>query len=320
MARAAFLLLLLTLATAPACRFDKEPLRAGWLASGVYEHPPLPQCRPPRPPGRPYDELDHWTPPSLRGTAEVRLSLPWSGSFSAQLREAGSSGSRATVSSKATAPIRIVEDRGVTEQIPGFVAGVDLRPYRRIAFIADTSGFMCGYPACPDGEWGRNIPAPLLQVMGDQIDAAVAGLRPDQWFVVYAGSAWRELRFLPASAEGRGLAGQFVRGQVCSGSRGVRGQLLKALEDSPDVIVLLTDGYPQRLEDDDYARKYETCPVAPSTLYCYVDETSEAVDLQRIADGKPLPPVITVSVSRHQATWLRNLAEATGGAHVDVAP
>ena len=44
------------------------------------------------------------------------------------------------------------------------------------------------------------------------------------------------------------------------------------------------------------------------------------MDLRRIADGKPLPPVITVSVSRHDATWLRNLAEATGGAHVDVAP
>lgn len=319
MARAV-LLVLLALATVAGCRFDKEPLRAGWLASGVYEQPPHPQCRPPRPPGRPYDELERWTPPSLRGTAEVRLSLPWAGSFSAQLREAGSSGSRATVSSKATAPIRIVEDRGVTEQIPGFVAGVDLRPYRRIAFIADTSGFMCDYPACPDGGWGRNIPAPLLQVMGDQIDAAVSGLRPDQWFVVYVGSARRELRFLPASAEGRELAGQLVRGQVCSGSRGVRGQLLRALEDAPDVIVLLTDGYPQRRENDDYERMHENCQVAPSILYCYVDETSEAVDLQRIADGKPLPPVITVSVARHDATWLRNLAEATGGAHVDVAP
>lgn len=319
MARAARLVLL-ALATAAGCRLDKEPLRAGWLASGVYEQPPVPLCSPPRPPGRPYDELDRWTPPSLRGSAEVRLSLPWAGSFSAELHEAGSRGARATVSSKATAPVRIVEDRGVAQQIPGFVAGVDLRPYRRIAFIADTSGYMCDYPACPDGGWGRNIPAPLLQVMGDQIDAAVSGLRPDQWFAVYAGAARRGLRFLPASAQGRGLAGQFVRGQVCSGIRGVRRQVLDALADSADAIVLFTDGHPQRREHDRYERDYENCQVAPSILFCYVDDATEAVDLQRLADGRPLPPVITVSLTRHDATWLRNLAEATGGVHVDLAP
>jgi hypothetical protein len=85
MARAA-LLVLLALATVMGCRLDKEPLRAGWLARGVYEQPPVPVCRAPRPPGRPYDELDRWTPPSLRGSAEVRLALPWSGSFSAEPR------------------------------------------------------------------------------------------------------------------------------------------------------------------------------------------------------------------------------------------
>ena len=42
--------------------------------------------------------------------------------------------------------------------------------------------------------------------------------------------------------------------------------------------------------------------------------------MNRIADGARLPPVIAVSVKRHGARWLQNLAEATGGAFVDVAP
>jgi hypothetical protein len=303
-----------------ACRLDKEPLRAGWLASGVYVQPPPYTCEAPRPPGRPYDELSRWTLPSVRGSVDMKLSLPWGGTLDASMRAAGSVGPRTRVSSSTPRPLRIVEDEAVGAQIPGFVAGVDLRSYGRIAFIADTSGYMCDYTECPDGSTNNNLPAPLLQTIGDQIDGAVAGLRPDQWFVVYAGSARRELRFQPTNVHGRALAGQFVRGQVCSGARGVRGQLLRALRDSPDVIVILTDGYIQRRRHNDYERVHEECHVAPSYLYCYVDEEHETVDMARIADGAKLPPVITVSVLRHDAKWLQNLAESTGGAHVDVAP
>lgn len=317
--RPCMLALALALPASTGCRLNKEPLRAGWLASGVYEQPPQPECRPPRPPGRPYEELDRWSPPSLRGSAEVRLSLPWSGSFSTDVRTAGSKGGRTKVSSRAPRPMRIVEDRGVSEQIPGFIAGVDLRSYRRIAFIADTSGSMCGAPTCPNGGSTMNLPSVRMAAIGDQIDAAVSGLRPDQWFVVYAGSARRELRFLPASPEGRALAGLFVRGQVCSGNQGVRGQLLRALEDEPDVIVLLTAGGHQRPRSDFYESDRRKCSYQPSILYCYVDEHTEAVDMRKIADGKRLPPMITVSMDVHDATWLQVLAEATGGAYVELA-
>jgi len=302
------------------CKLDKEPLRAGWLASGVYEQPPPYQCEAPRPPGQPYEELSRWQPPSIHASAAFELSLPWSGSLTASMRTAGSTGPRTLVSPRAPRPIRIVEDRAVTTQIPGFVAGVDLRSYRRIAFVADTSAPLCDYAECPDGSTNNNLPAPILQTMGDQIDGAVAGLGGDQWFVVHAGSAWGESRFQPANVHGRALAGQFVRGQVCSGARGVRGLLLRALADSPDVIVVLTDGSNLLRKHSDYERKYEECDVAPSYLYCYVDETTEAVDMARIADGAELPPVIAISVQRHGATWLQNLAESTGGVYVDVAP
>lgn len=312
---------------ASACHLEKEPLRAGWLASGVYPQPPPYRCPAPRPPGRSYDDLSGFSPPSLRGRIDATFSLPWGGGHTAQtitasVRTAGFAGARSRVSSKARHPVAIVEDAAldarVPPQIPGFVAGIDLRSYRRIAFIADTSGWMCDYPKCPDGSTNNNLPSPLLQTIGDQIDGAVAGLRDNQWFAVYAGSAWRDLRFEPANRHGRSLAGQFIRGQVCTGARGIRSQMLRALRDAPDVIVVLTDGDIQRRRHDDYERRHEECDIAPSYQYCYVDEATEAVDMARIADGAKLPPVFAISVERRDAAWLQNLAEATGGAYVEL--
>ena len=215
----------------------------------------------------------------------------------------------------------LLDERATTVQVPGFANAVDLRPYRRIGFVVDTSGWMCDFATCPDGEVNTDLPAPLLQSMGDQIDAAVAGLRPDQSFVVYAGSAWSEKRFAPLSPAGRGLAGEFVRGQVCTGARGVELQLARAVIDRPDVIVLMTSGELQPHNSSaSYERQYESCGVAPTYLYCYVDDATERVDLARIANGARLPPVVAVTVKRHDARWLQNLAEATGGAYVDAAP
>lgn len=305
-----------------ACTLDKEPLHAGWLASGVYPYPSPFKCTPPTRPGQPFDVLAQSPlPPSLGADVGVHGSLPWLGAFSVTGYGAGSVGPRASVSTRASQPMRIADERVMGAQLPGFAAGVDLRTYRRIAFITDTSGFMCEYAHCPGSSVDTgNLPAPLLQRMGDQVDAAVAGLRPDQSFVVAAGSAWREITFVPFTQAGRALAGNFVRGQVCSGARGVRGQLLRVLTYAPDVIVLFTDGGIQRHRHDDYEAHYEACNIQPSYLYCYVDDVTENLTLASFADGMRLPPIITVTVQRHDARWLRSLAEATGGAYVDVAP
>lgn len=226
---------------------------------------------------------------------------------------------RTHVSSLASAPMRLLEERAMPAQVPGFAAGIDLRGYRSIAFIADTSGWMCSYAKC-NGKDTSNIPAPLLQVMGDQIDAAVAGLRPDQRFVVYAGSAWREIRFSPVSVDGRALAGEFVRGQVCTGARGFRDQFSRAVREGVDVIVLFTSGGLQPHDSPEYERTTTNCGLQPSYLYCYVDDNSENVSLAALANGARVPPVIAVTIQRHDARWLQNLAEGTGGAYVDIAP
>lgn len=314
--------LVLFATVAAGCSLEKEPLRAGWLTSGVYAYPATPRCAPPRPPGVPYPELTRWNPPVVSGSGSVSISLPWlgGGPLAARASGAGTTTSRQRVSGVAPRPMVLLDERATTVQVPGFVSAVDLRPYARIAFVADTSGWMCDYARC-NGEETSNLPAPLLQAMGDQIDAAVAGLRSDQSFVVYAGSAWSEKRFAPMSPAGRGLAGEFIRGQVCTGARGVRMLLKRATIDRPDVIVLMTSGELQPHNSSaSYERQYESCGVAPSYLYCYVDDATENVDMMGVADGARLPPVVAVTVKRHGARWLQNLAEATGGAYVDAAP
>lgn len=303
------------------CTLEKEPLRAGWLTSGVYAYPPAPRCPPPRPPGIPYGSLSRWSIPTVSATGSVQISLPWLGPSPvvAQARAAGSVSPRTWISPIASQPMTVLDERAAPAQVPGFAAGIDLRRFRRIAFVADTSGWMCDYATC-NGETTSNLPAPLLQAMGDQIDAAVAGLRPDQSFVVYAGSAWRELRFTAVNPGGRGLAGEFVRGQVCTGARGILGQFDRARKDGADVIVLFTNGYRQPRDSPDYERMYTNCALQPTYLYCYVDDATERVDLARLGQGQRLPPVVAVTLVRHEAVWLKNLAQATGGAYVDLAP
>ena len=302
----------------PACTLEKEPLRAGWLTSGVYAYPPVAKCAP-RSRGVPYGDLSRWTLPSVSGSFQI--SLPWLGPtpVTGRLRAAGETTPRTRISQVAAAPMAVVEERAAAAQVPGFVAGIDLRRYGRIAFVADTSGWMCDYARC-DGEETSNLPAPLLQTMGDQIDAAVAGLRPDQRFVVYAGSAWRELRYAATSPTGRALAGEFIRGQVCTGARGFRNQFSRAVREGVDVIVLFTSGALQPHDAPDYERQYTNCDLAPAQLYCYVDDDNEAVNVASLARGMRVPPVIAVTVQRHEARWLQNLAEVTGGAYVDIAP
>jgi hypothetical protein len=100
----------------------------------------------------------------------------------------------------------------------------------------------------------------------------------------------------------------------------MRGLFARALDDTPDVIVLLTDGYAMTRDENEYEDKYGGCIGYPNSLICAVNEKTEQVDVAQISKGRPLPPVIAVTVKRHDAVWLKNLAEATGGAYVDAAP
>lgn len=304
-----------------ACNFAKEPLRSGWLADGVYPQPPPPACAPVDPPGYSVDEMRRWPqPPDVDGHIDIELDVPFLGRATARSSGAGSRGPRHAVSTRASAPIRVLEPRAGRAQVPGFFGGVDLRGYRRVAFVADTSAPMCnGYQTCPETPWGFGPPAPALKAAGDQIDAAVAGMPADRFFVVVAGSAIREMRFAPMTAAGRTLAGQFVRGQVCTGNRGISNLFARALEDAPEAIVLVTDGHKMTREEIEYEDRWGGCRAYPNLLRCYVDERDEQVDVGRLARGRALPPVIAVTVVRHDSRWLRNLAEATGGAYVDAA-
>lgn len=301
------------------CVLVKEPLRSGWLTDGVYPQPPPPACNPVVPPGKTAAEIAQISVPAVDATSDFDIELPGLGKITAHLHGASASAPGVLVSSKAPRPYRILDARAAMQQVPGFVHRVDLRAYARIAFVADVSGYMCdGYRECPEAEIKHGPPAPFLQAEGDQIDAAAAGLRPDQFFVTIAGDETRNLRYTADTWYGRTLAGQFVRGQVCSGQRGFRGLLRRALDDRPDVIVLMSDG--RALTDHAYEDKYGGCNVYPDAFHCTVDEKTEVVHLEQLASNKTLPPVIAISVHRQQSKWMINLAEATGGVYLDAHP
>jgi hypothetical protein len=302
-----------------ACVLVKEPLRSGWLLDGVYPQPVPPACNPVVPPGKSAVEITKIVVPATSGEADFEVELPGLGKVTAHLQGASTSSPGVVVSSKAPRPYRVLDARAAMQQVPGFVHRVDLRAYSRIAFVADVSGYMCeGQQDCPEAEIKHGPPAPFLQAQGDQIDAAAAGLRPDQFFVTIAGDATRNMRYVGETWYGRTLAGQFVRGQICSGNRGFRGLLRRALEDTPEVIVLMSDGRP--LTDHAYEDKYGGCNAYPDSFHCSIDEKTEQVHLDQLASNKTLPPVIAISVKRQQAKWMMNLAEMTGGVYLDAHP
>lgn len=312
------LLVAIGLLGSSGCVLVKEPLRSGWLADGVYPQPPPPPCNPPSPPGLPFDVLSAHPVPAGEGAVDLELDLPGIGKVTARVRAAASSGPGVIVSSRASRTYRVLDEQAASAQVPGFVHRVDLRFFSRVAFVADVSGYMCeGYKSCPEHEVKFGPPAPYLQAMGDQIDAGVAGMRPEQFFAVVAGDDTRSMRFTPDTAYGRGLAGQFVRGQVCSGQRAPRALIARALKDSPEVIVLMSDGSAHT--DHGYEDRQGGCAAYPNAFHCTIDEKTETIDLPRFTDGKTLPPVIAISVHRKQAKWMIELAEATGGVYLDAA-
>lgn len=301
------------------CVLVKEPLRAGWLADGVYPQPPPPACNPIVPPGRTQQEIAMLAIPAGEANVDLEIELPVLGKVVAHAHGAASTGPGVVVSSRAPRPYRILDARAAGQQVPGFVHRVDLRAYARVAFVSDVSSYMCeGYQPCPEAEIKFGPPAPYLQAQGDQIDAAIAGLRLDQFFVVMAGDASRTMRFTADTPYGRTLAGQFVRGQVCSGQRGFRGLVIRALADAPEVIVLMSDG--EAATDHSYEDKYGGCGVYPTSFHCTVNEKTEEIDVAQLAGNKTMPPVIAISVKRQHAKWMMNLAEATGGVYLDARP
>jgi hypothetical protein len=313
--RSAGLLLAIGLSAA-GCVLVKEPLRSGWLIDGVYPQPPPPACDPKIPAGRPYDDLAAHPVPGGEAAAEFEVELPLIGKVTARMRGAASVGPGVLVSSKAARPYRVLDEAATGQQVPGFVHRVDLRSFARVAFASDVSGYMCAnMQSCPEGEMKWGPPAPYLQAMGDQIDAGVAGLRADQFFVVHAGDAGRSLRFTPDTPYGRSLAGQFIRGQVCSHQRGPSAVFARALLDAPDVIVFMSDG--EAATDHAYEDKYGGCGVYPHSFHCTVNEKTEELYPDRLFGRKPMPPVIAISVHRKDSTWMKNLAEATGGVYLD---
>ncbi len=173
------------------------------------------------------------------------------------------------------------------QPVRGFLFGVDLRPYKRIAFVIDSGGAMCT-PEQP------NAPLPLDRAT-DQLVAAISGLPAETSFVLLGtASGVRELAPGPGD-NGRRAAMQWTCNLVCSGDTSLAMALLDAFAEAPEIVVVLaTDGAAPRAD-----------PSRDLDLQLY------AADPELVVDHSV--PIIAIDLGRAASPHLAAIAAKTGG-------
>lgn len=174
--------------------------------------------------------------------------------------------------------------------VRGFFFGVDLRAYKKIAFVVDAGGTMC--TASP----GVVLP---IDRTTDQLVAAIAGL-PSDTEVVMLGTASGVRELVPASGpDGRRAAMQWTCNLFCSGDTSLAIALLDAFAEQPDVVVVAsTDG--------------AALSSGANERYLDVDSQLYFADPERVLDrvGATVP-IIAIDLGR--GPHLAAIAEKTGG-------
>jgi hypothetical protein len=175
--------------------------------------------------------------------------------------------------------------------VRGFLFGVDLRVYRKIAFIVDAGGDMCTASS------GQRAP---VDRAADHLVAALTGLPPDTEITLMStAGAVRMLHPLPGD-DGRRAAMQWTCNQFCIADTSLSVALLDAFSERPDVVVLMsTNGgsfngaQNANMLDRDLQLSF----------------TDPAKVLERVSGAVP---VIAVDLGRGSA-HLAAIAELTGG-------
>jgi hypothetical protein len=177
------------------------------------------------------------------------------------------------------------------QPVRGFLFGVDLRPYKRIAFVIDSGGAMCTV------EPGAAMP---IDRATDQLIAAISGLPVETSFVLLGtASGVREL--VPAPGDnGRRAAMQWACNLFCSGDTSLAMALLDAFAEQPEVVVVLsTDGASYLSGQQDRGRERD--------LQLYATDPERV--LERVAGAVP---IIAIDLG-HGSAHLAAIAEKTGG-------
>lgn len=178
------------------------------------------------------------------------------------------------------------------QPVRGFLFGVDLRPYKRIAFVIDSGGAMCA------AEPGAALP---IDRATDQLIAAISGL-PAQTSFVLLGTASGVRELVPAPGDnGRRAAMQWSCNLFCSGDTSLAMALLDAFAEQPEVVVVLsTDGASYLSGQTDRDRELD--------LQLYATDPERV--LERVAGAVP---IIAIDLGRAPSPHLAAIAEKTGG-------
>ena len=201
------------------------------------------------------------------------------------------------------------EDRRL---MPGFFYGLDLRSYRSLVFVIDTSEKMCARKREP-GPYGSWVQGPgrfsgkYPQVNDEALDhvvAAIAGMPLDR--ILSLVTSDRTIRHLvpKATAAGRQLAMEWACSLPCGGDTALGLALLRALEEKPEVIVLISNGgiAPVELFPDAAERQKFMLPMVVDPLS--VLESAEWT-----------VPIIAAALPGGEQR-MRRIAELSGGAFV----
>jgi hypothetical protein len=182
--------------------------------------------------------------------------------------------------------------------VPGFVFGVDLRPYRHIVFVVDNTADMCA----PTTAGGSRV---VLDDVIDQVIASLAGLPIDRELSLVAASG-KVRQLVPRGGDaGRRVAMEWTCGLLCEGDSSMTLALVRAFDEHPDVVVLLSNGAMPR---PDHNGRVGAMP----------DLASIAADpADAIARMEWTAPVIAVDVGHGvYRDRLLAIANATGGSYV----
>ncbi len=260
---------------------------------------PGPQSRPMPPPPPPPAPPPQGPPPSAIGGATYKVDIAGIGSFDVAVHaQAGAELEGVSVAADARIGVAVVAPELRPRPVPGFVFGVDLRPYRHIVVVVDNTADMCVFTS-PDHK------RVLLDDVIDQVITSLSGLPFDRRVSLVAASG--NVRQLIASEDdnGRRTAMEWTCGLICEGDSSMTLALVRAFDERPDVVVLLSNGVMPPFEHNGSVR---TLP----DLASIASDPAEAITRMEYTS-----PVIAIDIGRGvQRDRLQQIAHATGGVYV----
>lgn len=277
----------------PALVLEPSPSDRSVAPSPPPAPPPAGRPAPPPPPQAPPPQ------PSTSANGTYKVDIAGLGSFDVAIHaQAGAELEGVSVAADARIGVAVVAPALRPRPVPGFVFGVDLRPYRHIVIVVDNTADMCEFT---DSAHKRVI----LDDVIDQVIASLSGLPLDHRVSLVAASGNVRQLITSDGDDGRRIAMEWTCGLICEGDSSMTLALVRAFDERPDAVVLLSNGAMPPFEHNGSVR----------TLPDLASIASDPADA--IARMEYNAPVIAIDVGRGaNRDRLQRIAHATGGVYV----